>query len=100
MWLDVQLLHGNVFADGGERPFAFAEYQKLKSARRTVVPFDRALLGQELATFNAQRTDREDVRLRSLRIGVAQDPMGVWAAEYGVWRPWRPGRDRWPSVPI
>lgn len=36
IWLDIQLLHRNVFADGVERLFAFADYQKLRSARRTL----------------------------------------------------------------
>jgi hypothetical protein len=36
LWLDLQILHLNIFPDGPERIFAFAEYQKLLSARRTV----------------------------------------------------------------
>ena len=36
LWLDIQLIHRNVFADGPERLFAFAEYQQLQSAKRTV----------------------------------------------------------------
>jgi len=36
LWLDIQLLHRNVFADGVERLFAFAEYQsQIKEAEVT-----------------------------------------------------------------
>lgn len=35
LWLDIRLLHQNVIADGAQRLFAFGEYQKLLSAKRT-----------------------------------------------------------------
>ncbi len=67
LWLDIQLLHRNVFADGVERLFAFAEYQKLQSARRTVRFFaehphlddspSAALPHQTYVTANAARID-------------------------------------------
>jgi hypothetical protein len=36
LWLDMELLHRNVFPDGVDRIMTFVEYQKLKAARRTV----------------------------------------------------------------
>jgi len=36
LWLDMELLHRNVFPDGVERIMTFVEYQKLKAARRAV----------------------------------------------------------------
>ena len=73
LWLDIQLLHRNVFADGVERLFAFAEYQKLKSARRTVRFFaehpqldespSAASPHQAYITANADRVDAQTFEL-------------------------------------
>lgn len=73
LWLDIQLLHRNVFADGVERLFAFAEYQKLQSAKRTVRFFaehphldespSAALPHQAYITANAARIDARTFEL-------------------------------------
>jgi hypothetical protein len=73
LWLDIQLLHRNVVANGVERLFAFAEYQKLQSARRTVRFFSEhphldespsaALLHQAYITANAARVDARTFEL-------------------------------------
>ena len=36
LWLDIWLIHKDVFADGPDRLFAFGEHQKLGGAKRTV----------------------------------------------------------------
>lgn len=73
LWLDIQLLHRNVFKDGVERLFAFAEHQKLQSARRTVRFFAEhphldespslALPHQDYVTANAVRIDARTFEL-------------------------------------
>ncbi len=36
LWIDMELIHRDVIADGAEKIMAFMDFQKLKAARRTV----------------------------------------------------------------
>lgn len=72
------------FADGSRYARRAARGVKLSGGKeyRAYIPFDRQQAGRDFASFSVSRTDGTDIRLRSLDIGVARDPMGKWGEEY------------------
>lgn len=73
LWMDVELLHQDTLKDGVERFFAFADYQKLRAARRTVDFFAKnpaldetpssAEPHQQFIATNGVRIDANTLRL-------------------------------------
>lgn len=72
------------FADGSRYARRAARSVKLSGGKeyRAYIPFDRQQAGRDFSSFTVARTDGTDIRLRSLDIGVARDPMGKWGEEY------------------
>lgn len=72
------------FADGSRSTRRAGPGVKLSGGNeyRAYIPFDRQQAGRDITTFTVARTDGTDIRLRSLDLGVARDPMGEWGKHY------------------
>lgn len=84
LWLDIQLLHLDLVVDGPRRLFAWAEYQKLASARRTDKFFaDHPALDESPSSaephrsfiaLDAERIDRQTAALWPAKGGRTPSP--------------------------